>query len=322
MPPSPSTPSTPFAPAPGFTGPRAERLVGLVRTLVAEPDPPLVAGIESLDGETGVLHVKTLSPLDPVMQLFGLTAPDSWDGIAVVARGRSLLAPTDLVLGVAVTRDGEAAVGFVPRGTSTPRVDQSRVDDLSGHVPDALRRALGLPNPAPNRPIAELLTLQWLDRLAEHSSSRPGALRWADVVRLHPAVHTLDEIVRHEPAVARTLGTSDVAALAEDQLVTIGQSFADVGSWERLRTAYATASAPTDAVPEIEPGELPLGLTPDAAAWMDDGMFCRWVLDCYPSLDDLRAIVRETLPVTVARRVDAAVTAWGLTDDPTTPAAS
>lgn len=298
---------------------RADRLGGLVRTLVANPDPPMVAGIEQLDGDTGVLHVKTLEPSDPVVDLFGLVAPDSWDGLAVTARGHSLLTPTDVVLAVAFTRRGEAVIAFTPEDSETPRVDHTRTHELSGHVPDALRRALGMPNPPPERPLVELLSLQWLDRLAGQSTKEPGRLGWADVVGLHPAVATLDEVVSGDHQVARSLGTDDIIGLAEDHLVMIGRSFAQQGSWQRLRSAYADyESVKPDTVDWSDP---PLGLTPEAAAWMDDGMFSRWVLGGYPPLDDLRAIANETLPITVARRVDATLAAWGLSAD-TAPAAS
>jgi hypothetical protein len=115
------------------------------------------------------------------------------------------------------------------------------------------------------------------------------------------------------------LGTDDIIGLAEDHLVMIGRSFAQQGSWQRLRSAYADyESVKPDTVDWSDP---PLGLTPEAAAWMDDGMFSRWVLGGYPPLDDLRAIANETLPITVARRVDATLAAWGLSAD-TAPAAS
>src|SRR4029450_67903 len=54
------------------------------------------------------------------------------------------------------------------------------------------------------------------------------------------------------------------------------------------------------------------GLEPDGAAWMDDGMFARWLLGTFPAVEDLAAELDLLLPERVARMVRATLAEWEL----------
>jgi hypothetical protein len=72
------------------------------------------------------------------------------------------------------------------------------------------------------------------------------------------------------------------------------------GTWEELRWQVI---ARTRIVPN---------LTPTLAAWMDEGMFARWMAGTYPRTADQLAAVRRVVNGRVYRRVRATLRGWAL----------
>lgn len=266
----------------------ADRLAQLVGVLVDHPGPPLLAGLADLASVTPTFVETPLLTHDPVTALFGRHAPDEWDGVAFRAAGRTERGPTTLTVGLAVTRGGAAALAVAAPGRPTT-VDATPTAELRGHVADACRRILGLANPPPSTSTTELLARWWLDAVAEQAAD--GAeLSWDRIARLHPAVDV----------VAAALGVDGPRAgrLAVDHLPVVGRLVAEVWPWDRLRTEIAHGDTAV------------LGVTPAAAAWMDDGMFSRWVVGRFPAREDLDDLLTATLPPFTFRRIERVLAAW------------
>jgi hypothetical protein len=70
-----------------------------------------------------------------------------------------------------------------------------------------------------------------------------------------------------------------------------------------LRLAAADAALAADGPP------CPVG--PDVAAWMDDGMFARWLLGSRPDPVDVVVDLVDLLPPPLTRGVVEALQAWG-----------
>lgn len=210
----------------------------------------------------------------------GWMVPRGYDGIGLVATGRlrrmdqSLELPASLAAAVEghvrmaciVLRSGLVGWHMVlPDGSSldeTPR---------EGRMLDVLRRCLALPTPAPPTSMAPLYDNAWLaDVLGSGRPERP--LSWKDLLLRHPVL--LGRVPILEPPDLEHL----VDALTRD------------GCWEEMRLAVAAGSGN-----ESFPSAV-------VAAWMDDGMFARWVLDSVPPIDDMLTAVRPWLRPSAARR--------------------
>ena len=268
------------------------------RLVSVEPDgdpvePGLAFGFRVLDaGE---------HPLDV---LVGFRAPATWAGLGVVCFGwASPVAPTDLDadrhtttgprpsqhpdrrrvrVTTLVGRDGEE------RATATLD-DGSVVDEPgTGTVTDALRRCLGLPTEPPPVGTAELFAAVWLAELA--AGGRPRS--WPEAALRHPALQLLaGRFPRPQP----------------EELIGCGRSLHRTMTWERLRQRAADGRM-----------DLDVGIDAPTAAWMDDGMFARWVLGSVPPLPRLLADAAAVLSPDVVRRVRRTLRAWNL--DPPLPA--
>lgn len=236
-------------------------------------------------------------PLDgshPLELLLRFVVPDNWRAVGVwcagwahrldeTGRARRGSGSPPVTVTLLVERSG-AAAGLLREGdTITPLLERPE-----GVVADACRRALGLPTTAPAGSTAELWALYWLDRLVEIASQADGAARlrtWPAVAALHPAVAGL-------PARDRAAAIGEPARLAAAAL-----AWSDAWPWARLRA---------------EPGALNLpwlDLTPALAAWMDDGMWSRWLLSALPPAEDLLASVHALLGDRVAAAVDMVIEA-------------
>jgi hypothetical protein len=236
-------------------------------------------------------------PLDgahPLELLLRLAAPPHWRAVGVScsgrahpldARGRTRRGPhpPSVTVTLLVDRAGESA-GLLREGQAVTALP-GRPEGL---VADACRRAFGLPTTPPPPSTAELWALYWLDRIVE-VGSRAGAgppLRtWAAVAGLHPAVDTA-------PPPGRDPTPAEVAALARSAV-----RWAAAWPWARLRAEPATLDLPW------------LDRTPALAAWMDDGMWARWLLSGLPHGDDLRAAVHDLVCERLAAAIDEVVTA-------------
>lgn len=205
--------------------------------------------------------------------LFGCTVDPDWQGAAVVGTGRfrlldqaheppAALQPGfagGLTMTCAVGRDG--CVGWrmrLPDGTFYDRVPEE------GFMLDVLRRALGLATPPPPSSIAPLELGAWVAAIASTSAAEGRRLDWQETLRLHPA-----------------LGPDSDENAEQDLRLLRARNWTE--DWDLMRRLVASGLA-TAATPE-----------PEVAAWMDAGMFSRWVLDGLPSLRDLLGVARPCL---------------------------
>jgi hypothetical protein len=262
---------------------------GTTTTTEADGDEPAFAfGFRTLD--------EGQHPLDV---LVGFRAPAAWVGLGVICFGwASPVADDDLdaarhtITGrrpsqhperrrvrvtTLVDRDGEE------RATATLE-DGTVVDEPgTGTVTDALRRALGVPTAPPPVGTAELFAAVWLADLAAGRRART----WAEAALRHPSMRLLaDRFPRPQP----------------EELIGCGRSLHRTMTWERLRQRAADGRVDLD-VP---------GIDASVAAWMDDGMFARWVLGTVPPLPRLLADVAAVLRPDVVRRVRRTLRAWNL----------
>jgi hypothetical protein len=255
------------------------------------------------------LAVRPLDGPDPVATLLGFTAPHDWQAMGVVATGRCFgltdhEADTGTVarhrgreprgrarLAHVVARTGEA-VGAISVDGAEPTVTWLPPGAWYGRSDDVCRRALGLPTAEPARDPGELWALVWCDVLFEQllrqTAGRRQPLSWDDVAAAHPAIGKLGLL---EP---------DARRWAVGNLERLGQQFARMHSWDHLRTMCAGAEWPVT------------GVRADDAAWMDAGMFSRWVLEPYPELAELADHLGSLLPAPLAHRFRRTLAAWGL----------
>lgn len=263
-----------------------ETLLGFVRTADA------AISAAGLDG--AILHVDDLAPADrcfrwlgldgshPLDLLFGFVAPAHWRAIGVSCSGVShrLDAPASEADAVVVTalldRSGDVA-SVIRRGDEVTVMHQP----LEGTVADACRRALGLPTAPPPPSTLELWTLTWLDRVVDLAGRRAiggGVGSWPAIAKLHAA--------------AGSPADDPLGALDPPGLAAAAAALADAWTWSRLRAEPTVLDMP--------------GPPPSArlAAWMDDGLWARWLLSLLPAPDDLMAAVHALLSPALAARVE------------------
>lgn len=258
----------------------------LLRALVHAVDPDLAAtsgGAVLRAGEPlsapGSLAWFPLAGAHPLDVLLGLDAPRHWAALGVACTGRAHTAsdrPEPVTVTILLDRAG-AAAGVLRRGGTASDMP----DRPEGVVADACRRALGLPTAPPPASTRGLWTLLWLDRVVDAAAGggpRARPTTWPALARLHPA--------------AGPHGDPTGAALHPVALVAAAGALDAAWPWHRLR-------ADPGAVPLPGAGPAPPGL----AAWMDDGMWARWLLSHLPAADDLLSAVRALLPPALAQTV-------------------
>jgi hypothetical protein len=231
-------------------------------------------------------------PLDdvhPLHYLLRLVAPAHWQALGVSCSGsvhrlddsgRARSHPDDPSVRVSmlVHRSGATAGILADGRRMVPLPDRPE-----GVVADACRRALSLPTAPPAATTAELWTLYWLDRVVEaavDAGARSRRLRWPQVAALHPAA-----------AVAAASRADPPAVPDPPMLAAATAALARQWTWSRLRADPAALDLPW------------LDLSPGLAAWMDDGMWARWLHSGVPALPDLMATVTELLGTQVAEAV-------------------
>jgi hypothetical protein len=237
------------------------------------------------------LGFRPLEGEHPVDALLGFRAPAEVDAFGVVVSGtaRHLGGSADMPSGrVRITqihaRDGRSASRLRSIGTDPPVVVDTVAAD--GDVADCVRRALDLPTPPPPHPPIVWWAIDWLDVLLDQACREPGRRwTWSHVSRLHPLAGGL--LPPDSPS-------SLVATVAERS---------EGLEWSSLRLAAADPALATDGPP------CPIG--PDLAAWMDDGMFARWLLGSRPEPVDVVVDLVDLLPPPVTRGVVEALQAWG-----------
>lgn len=257
--------------------------------------PPLLVGLtaEGLDDVTPPTPSPPAAgtePVDLVAALVGFVAPPTWEAMAVVVQGRSWLLddrsadPRPVRLTHVVDCVGAGASVLRHAGEAP----QPRGDPGEGRLVDACRRALGLPTPPPPDDTTELWALLWMDNLVARVArgERPRGLVAA--ARAHPAIEIVAEHDPHllDEAIAR--------------LVRLGRMLGHQRSWPKLRAACAAGEWPVE------------DLTADGAAWMDDGMFARWVLADFPPLDEYLDELADLLPEGVVDAIADVLAEWEL----------
>jgi hypothetical protein len=244
-------------------------------------------------GDGVELIVRPVDGPDPIHALYGFEAPAEWHAFGVVADGRGVgTAPTGVRqavrLGVLVTRDGDE-LSLLRRADGSD-LCLGRGDDrdlpLEGRVPDTCRRVLGLPTPPPDADPAELWATLWLDALLGAAAADPGAVDWSAAARAHPCFDAV------------TGGHPELADLCRDHLVELGRAARQAWPWAALLEAGRTGQLPS------------LGIPPDLATWMDEGMFSRELLGQLVPLPDLLAALGGVLGPDVLAQVRATLTAW------------
>jgi hypothetical protein len=225
----------------------------------------------------------------PLDHLLGFVAPPAWSALGLICFGWAS-PPSDDGGGRPSEHPERRRVRVVSlldrsgdeRATAT--LDDGTVVDEpgSGTVSDALRRCLGLATPAPPVASGELFAARWLQAIA--ASDR--RLTWSEAALLHPAMQLRAATgFRPQP----------------EELVHTGRSLARTLSWGELRLRAAAG--------QVDDG---VSVPPDLAAWMDDGMFARWVLAGLPPFPPLLRRCARVLAPEVLRRLRRALRGWNL----------
>jgi hypothetical protein len=254
-------------------------LIGLTDQGVDDVNPPA-----PVPGSSGT------DPADLVASLVGFDAPATWEAMAVVVRGRSWALDDrssdarPIRLTHVVDRHG-AAASVLRHAGEEPVVGGA---DGQGRLVDVCRRALGLATTPPPEESTGLWALLWLDGLLARAARGERLTDLVAAARAHPAI---EMVVEREP---------DLVEEAAHRLVRLGRVFGQARDWPHLRRAAAA-------------GEWALeGLDPEAAAWMDDGMFARWVTAGFPLLDDYLAELDVLLSDPVVAGVRDVLARWEL----------
>jgi hypothetical protein len=248
---------------------------------------------------TGVeLGLRPLGDEHPVDALLGYRAPAKVDALGVAvsgtarhlggpdhpsdARGQPL--PTGRVRIMQLhARDGRSASRLRSLGADPPQVVDTVAAD--GDVADCIRRALELPTPPPPHPPVVWWAVDWLDALLDHACRDPGRRwTWGHVSALHPLAGPL-------PPDSPSSLIAEVAGRGEGL------------DWSGLRLAAADAA--------LDAAGPPCPIGPDIAAWMDDGMFARWLLGSRPEPVEVVADLVDLLPRRLTRGIVEALQAWG-----------
>jgi hypothetical protein len=223
--------------------------------------------------------------VDEVMdRMFGWRPPVACWAVGVVAEGwafppeqpapaprRRQRVQTRILVG----SDGEVA-------SRVRMADGRLMSDVpaGGRLLDALQRCLGLPTAPPTRPSSEIIGLVWAAEIMAVGARRPGrqgALGWAEVAALHPAVRALAE---------------DGHAVDADHAEQVMAAANRLWTWSRLRQLAASGSS-----------WLSEMIRPDLAEWMDDGIFSRWLLYDAKPWSDVLPVATGLLSPAVARRL-------------------
>ena len=218
--------------------------------------------------------------------LVGWVATADCQAVGVIATGRlrpmegapaGLIGPSrnGIRMACLVTRHGEVAWKMLlPDGATSDE------PPTEGRMLDCLRRCFGLPTPPPPVGLGRLQVVAWLATVLEQAQGSRRPLSWSEVSRLHP--------------VAQALG-AELGGPSSELVPALLRMAASVWSWEDFRLQA-----------EREPGLEDI-VDPGLAAWMDEGMFARWVLSDLQSPDELLTALRPQLAPSAARRLAHAV---------------
>jgi hypothetical protein len=279
----------------------AERLEAIAHEL-GWGSPPLLIEMGAGPADRRSAGLDDLPPVDtvsddPVADLLGYVLTDDCSGLAVVTEGngrrladgldvagRRPAGPVSYRLAYVLDRDGRAGFAVRPHGgeVTVDGCEDGVSDGPSGRLVDVCHRALGLPTAPPPPDTERLWLVSWLDLLLARSLGRGESVDWPQAARLHPTMTLLDR------ADAPRLAEIEIAP---DALARMGAALGRAQSWEDLRRATAA-------------GEWsPHAITAEHAAWMDAGMYARWVTgEFLPPAIYLREL-HDVLDDAVAERV-------------------
>jgi hypothetical protein len=257
--------------------------------------PPLLLGLtaEGIDPGPPPAPLPGASGTDPndlVASLVGFDAPADWHAMAVVVQGRAWALdqgsadPRPVRLTHVADRTG--TVASVVRHAGEEPVPQG--ERAEGRLVDVCRRSLGLATSPPPPDSTALWALQWLDGIVTRVARGERMRGLAAAALAHPAIELVAE---HEPRMVDE---------AVGRLVRLGQLMGRQRPWSRLHQAAADG---TWAVED---------LSPEGAAWMDEGMFARWVLADFPSFDDYLAELRDLIPESTVDGIAEVLDQWDL----------
>jgi hypothetical protein len=236
--------------------------------------PPRRAAAYALGRRDGTWAVETTLA---VSDLIGWQAPPACWAVVVVAPGRATeLGPPprskgrDVGVSIGVDRSGEMAGRL--------RIDGAVSDHPpeGGRLLDTLRRNLALATAPPSEGTARLLTVLWLAALLDAATTAPARPRWPSVVKLHPAARLILDR-------GRPVNRADLEAIVRVAPSTL--------TWSVLRAAEARHASLTSLCP------------PHTAAWMDTGMYSRWVLADLPEVETLWSALGDCLSPATRRRL-------------------
>jgi hypothetical protein len=259
--------------------------------------PPLLIGltdegVDDLNPPAPVPGSSGTDPADLVASLVGFDAPAEWQAVAIVVQGRSWALgdrwadPRPVRLTHVVDRHGEVA-SVIRHAGDDPMI---RGEAGQGRLVDVCRRCLGLATAPPPSDSTALWALLWLDGLLARAARGERLRDLVTAARAHPAIEMVAE---NEPDLA------DIAAVG---LVRLGRMMGEARDWRHLRRASAAGDWPVE------------NLDPEGAAWMDDGMFARWVMAEFPMLDDYLEALDHLLPESVVAGVRGVLAEWDLLD--------
>jgi len=157
-----------------------------------------------------------------------------------------------------------------------------------GRLVDVCRRALGLTTAPPPEESTGLWALLWLDGLLARAARGEKLAGLVAAARAHPAIEMVAE---REP---------ELVEEAAHRLVRLGLLFGQARNWSHLRRA---AAAGTWTVEDLDA---------DGAAWMDDGMFARWVTADFPLLDEYLVELDALLSEHVMAGIRGVLAQWEL----------
>lgn len=248
-----------------------DRAWAAMEDLGREPPPHLVTVGSDLE-----VRLCDLGFSDPLLSLVGLVAPADAAAVGIATGGWAI--PPDRLDGAVDVDRGRLA----RRPSSHPdavRVRTLVLVERSGLGLSRLRIAGGPPRDAE---LPEGFATDVLRRTLRLATPRPAV----------PVDELLDctwlaAIVRCSRALGRRLTWAEAVDLRVDD---------GVSSWDAARLVVAMGVWPE------------LGLSPDAAAWMDDGIFARWCLGRFPPVHELVLEARRHLRASAWRQLRFVVT--------------
>jgi hypothetical protein len=235
-----------------------------------EGDGQLAVALTGLEADHLEIAWRELDGDDLVDTLVGFEAPDDWLAFGVVCHGTARPLLDD---------DGPPRADPTAPATTVGLgllVARSGVAVAGLRPPGGAFRALPDPDPLGRLPDACRRVLG----LGTSPPATPPGKLWG--------LCWVDRVLTAALARPGALGWDDVVALRPgDDLMAV--------PWPVVRGLVASATEPV------------LGMRPEAARWMDDGMFSRELMATVPSLDGLLVELEPVLPEPLRRRLGRAV---------------